>query len=138
MPHPIAEDVRRGLTAPAKSLPPHLFYDEEGSSLYEQITELEEYYLTRTERAILARHAPGMVALAAAGTEQPLSVIELGAGSADKTRLILSALVAAQKSAVYLPVDVSPQRARSRARSHRGRDTRHRSAPLRGAARGGE
>ena len=108
MPHPIAEDVRRGLTAPAKSLPPHLFYDEEGSSLYEQITELEEYYLTRTERAILARHAPGMVALAANGREQPLSVIELGAGSADKTRLILSALVATQKRAVYLPVDVSP------------------------------
>ncbi|MCK6531509.1 MAG: L-histidine N(alpha)-methyltransferase [Polyangiaceae bacterium] len=105
---PIADEVRRGLTAPAKSLPPHLFYDEEGSRLYEQITELEEYYPTRTERAILARHAPTMVALAASDSQEPLSVVELGAGSADKTRLILSALVATQQRAVYLPVDVSP------------------------------
>lgn len=104
----LAEEVRRGLSAPRKSLPPHLFYDEEGSRLYELITELEEYYPTRTERAILARHAKEIVALAAAGASHPLHVVELGAGSAQKTRLILAAAVAAQGASVYVPVDVSP------------------------------
>ncbi|MCC6899424.1 MAG: L-histidine N(alpha)-methyltransferase [Polyangiaceae bacterium] len=102
----LAEDVRRGLSAPAKSLPPHLFYDEEGSRLYELITELEEYYPTRTERAILERHAREIVALAS-DADLPLHVVELGAGSAHKTRLILSATVAAHGPSVYLPVDVS-------------------------------
>jgi dimethylhistidine N-methyltransferase len=104
----IADEVRRGLTAPQKRLPPHLFYDEEGSRLYELITELDEYYPTRTERGILERHAHEIVARAADGDAQPLRVVELGAGSADKTRLILAAVVAAQGPTTYLPVDVSP------------------------------
>ena len=91
-----------------KRLPPHLFYDEEGSRLYELITELDEYYPTRTERGILERHAHEIVARAADGDAQPLRVVELGAGSADKTRLILAAVVAAQGPTTYLPVDVSP------------------------------
>lgn len=104
----LAEEVRRGLSAPRKSLPPHLFYDEEGSRLYELITELEEYYPTRTERAILERHAREIVALASSGTSLPLHVVELGAGSAQKTRLVLAAAIAAHGAALYLPVDVSP------------------------------
>ena len=77
----IAGDVLRGLTARAKWLPPHLFYDAEGSRLYEQITELPEYYPTRTERAILQEHASDIVARAAT-TARPLAIVELGAGSA--------------------------------------------------------
>lgn len=102
----MAEEVRRGLTAPHKSLPPHLFYDEEGSRLYELITELEEYYPTRTERAILERHSREIVALAS-DAALPLHVVELGAGSAQKTRLVLASVVAAHGPSLYVPVDVS-------------------------------
>ena len=104
----LAQEVRQGLTRPAKALPPHLFYDEEGSRLYERITELEEYYPTRTERAILARHATAMITLAATGSALPVHVVELGAGSADKTRLVLSAAVGLRGPTRYLPIDVSP------------------------------
>src|SRR5512144_406318 len=93
---PVAVEVRRGLTAPRKFLPPWLFYDRRGSELFEAITELPEYYLTRVERELLARHAAEIVALACAGTERRVHVVELGAGSACKTRLLLSALVARQ------------------------------------------
>lgn len=103
----LAEEVRKGLTARAKSLPPHLFYDEEGTRLYERITELDEYYPTRTERAILARHSREIVQHIAEEAALPLHVVELGAGSADKTRLILARVVEAQGASVYLPVDVS-------------------------------
>jgi dimethylhistidine N-methyltransferase len=86
-------------------LPPWLFYDEAGSRLFEQITELPEYYLTRTERAILTADAGAMIARAAAGTR--LRITELGAGSADKTRLLLAAAVRRQGPVIYEPVDVS-------------------------------
>lgn len=104
----LADEVKQGLERPLKSLPPHLFYDEEGSRLYERITELDEYYPTRTERAILARHAEAMLSLAAQGSALPIHVVELGAGSADKTRLVLSAAVALCGPTTYLPIDVSP------------------------------
>ena len=82
---PIAEDVRRGLTASPKSLPPHLFYDDAGSRLYERITELPEYYLTRAEREIFHGQSADIVARALDGAgERPLGVVELGAGSASK------------------------------------------------------
>ncbi len=94
-----------GLAARPKRLPPWLFYDEAGSRLFEAITELPEYYLTRTERGILAAHAGEMIARAAEGHR--LRIAELGAGSADKTRLLLAAAVARQGTVLYEPVDVS-------------------------------
>jgi len=97
--------VRKGLTAWPKRLPAWLFYDEAGSRLFDAITELPEYYLTRTERGILTAHAAQMIAHAADGA--PLCVVELGAGSADKTRLLLKAATERQGAVLYEPVDVS-------------------------------
>ncbi len=101
----VASAVRDGLASSPKRLPPWLFYDEAGSRLFDQITEIPEYYLTRTERAILTADAGAMIARAAAG--ERLRITELGAGSADKTRLLLSAAVRRQGPVVYEPVDVS-------------------------------
>jgi L-histidine N-alpha-methyltransferase len=91
------------LRARHKRLPAWLLYDARGSALFEQITELPEYYLTRTERAIFAAHAAEMID--AAGPE--LAIAELGAGTASKTQLLLAALLARQGRGVYLPIDVS-------------------------------
>jgi L-histidine N-alpha-methyltransferase len=102
----VAAAAREGLTSLPKRLPPWLFYDAAGSRLFEQITELPEYYLTRTERGILTAHASEMIAQAAEG--QRLRLVELGAGSADKTRLLLAAAVAHQGTVLYEPLDVSP------------------------------
>ncbi len=99
----IVGEVRAGLSARPKTLPPKLFYDATGSELFEQITQLPEYYLTRTETCILRAQARTMVM--AAGL--PSSVIELGAGTATKTRLILEALQALRGSVRFCPVDVS-------------------------------
>jgi L-histidine Nalpha-methyltransferase len=103
-PH-VASAVYAGLTSNPKRLPPWLFYDQAGSQLFEQITALPEYYLTRTERSILESNAEAMIARASAGA--PLRIVELGAGSADKTRLLLTAAVARQTAVFYEPVDVS-------------------------------
>ena len=152
----VASAVRDGLLARRKRLPPWLFYDHAGSRLFERITELPEYYLTRTERGILAENAGEMIDLAARrGAEkgklegerpeehppgakahadiaeltyglkpvpftessfsaafqshghERLRIAELGAGSADKTRLLLAAAVAQQGSVLYEPIDVS-------------------------------
>jgi L-histidine Nalpha-methyltransferase len=103
----IAREARSGLTAAPKTLAPWLFYDETGSHIFEQITELPEYYLTRTERSIFATRAAEIIEAAAAGTTQPLTLIELGAGTATKTGILLSAAVEQQGSVVYQPVDVS-------------------------------
>jgi dimethylhistidine N-methyltransferase len=103
----IAEDVARGLTALPKSLPPYLFYDAIGSMLYERITELPEYYLTRAEREILEVNAAFIVARAAERVKGPLSVVELGAGSASKTEVLLRALAHRQDGCLYVPIDVS-------------------------------
>ena len=113
--HRLASAVRDGLTARPKRLPPWLFYDQAGSRLFDEITERPEYYLTRTERAILAAHGERIIALAAQpAADRParndpahLRITELGAGSADKTRLLLAAAVARQGTVVYEPVDVS-------------------------------
>jgi len=107
---PIAAAVREGLSAHSKRLPAWLFYDDEGSRLFDQITGLPEYYLTRTERAIFAAHCAEIVAQAAgqyANKPARLRVAELGAGSADKTRLLLNAAVDLCGPVVYEPVDVS-------------------------------
>ena len=99
----IAAEVARGLRRSPRSLPPWLFYDERGSELFEQITRLPEYYLTRTERAILQENADEICRLA--GTN--LTVVELGAGTADKTRILLARLLRRQLKLRYVPVDVS-------------------------------
>lgn len=103
----LLDAVKVGLAKRPRALPPWLFYDDRGSELFEDITELPEYYLTRAERAILEQHADEIVALAAEGTTQPLKVIELGAGSATKTQLVLDAVVRRQGHCLYLPIDVS-------------------------------
>jgi L-histidine Nalpha-methyltransferase len=111
---PIAVEVFTGLTGEPKTLSPWLFYDEAGSRLFEEITELPEYYVTRTERQILAEHADEIVYAAAGGRD--LSMIELGAGTATKTGLLLKAAVRLQGSVTYYPIDVS-QSALDEARS---------------------
>jgi dimethylhistidine N-methyltransferase len=93
-------DVLRGLRSSTKELPCKYFYDEAGSKLFEQITELEEYYPTRTERAIMERHAPEMAGLLGSRC----LLIEYGSGSSTKTRLLLDHL---QRPAGYVPIDVS-------------------------------
>jgi dimethylhistidine N-methyltransferase len=100
--------AREGLSSRKKRLPPWLFYDRDGSLLFDQITQLPEYYLTRTEREILSAHAGEIIAQAAHGREPArLRIAELGAGSADKTRLLLKATVHRQGTMHYEPVDVS-------------------------------
>jgi L-histidine N-alpha-methyltransferase len=96
-------DVTRGLTASPKTLPPKWFYDERGSELFEQITELPEYYPTRAEREILVAHAAEIAAATGAGT-----LVELGSGSGEKTRLLIEALRARGTLGTYVPMDVSP------------------------------
>jgi L-histidine Nalpha-methyltransferase len=100
----VAAAVADGLGRPRKRLPAWLLYDRRGSDLFERITDLPTYYLTRTERALLAAHAGEMID--AAGP--PLGVVELGAGTASKTGLLLAALLARQERVLYRPVDVSP------------------------------
>ena len=102
----VKDEVRRGLAAKPKALSPWLFYDEEGSRLFEQITELKEYYLTRTERAILEANADEIVRLGA--RKDRVRMVELGAGSGVKTELLLRAVLRRQTSLEYLPSDVSP------------------------------
>jgi L-histidine Nalpha-methyltransferase len=98
-------DVRAGLSTKPKELAPKYFYDERGSQLFEQITELSEYYPTRAERSILAERS-GEIA-AAAGL--PRTLVELGSGSAAKTRHLLSAMRDAGCLRTYVPVDISEQ-----------------------------
>jgi dimethylhistidine N-methyltransferase len=100
-----AEDVRAGLCADPKRLFPKYFYDELGSQLFEAICLLPEYYLTRAENEIFARHADAIVDACGAGTETAL--LELGSGSATKTRRIIEALLRRQSGLVYVPVDIS-------------------------------
>jgi L-histidine N-alpha-methyltransferase len=95
-------EVRAGLSREQKELPPKFFYDTRGSELFEEITRLPEYYLTRSERALLEQWIPGWVAAL-----RPRSLVELGAGSAEKTRIILDAMRIAGTLERYVPVDVS-------------------------------
>lgn len=101
-----AGDVRRGLTADPKFLFPKYFYDELGSQLFEAICLLPEYYLTRAESEIFARHADEIVELAARGKQ--LTLVELGSGSATKTRRIAESLLSTQSRLNYVSVDISP------------------------------
>jgi len=98
-------DVRAGLSTDPKELAPKYFYDERGSQLFEQITELREYYPTRAERSILAERAGEIVATAG----RPQTLVELGSGSAAKTRHLLSAMRDVGCLATYVPVDISEE-----------------------------
>ncbi len=86
-----------------KTLPPWLFYDERGSALFEKITELPEYYLTRAERSIFSRFSAEIIAF----PRKPLTIMELGAGTASKTGILLSAAATVQPELLYQPIDVS-------------------------------
>jgi L-histidine Nalpha-methyltransferase len=101
----MAADVRAGLTSPFKELSPRYFYDERGSELFEQITELEEYYPTRCEREILDAESDGICRAA----NRPASLIELGSGSARKTRVLLDAMRDVGCLETYCPVDISEE-----------------------------
>ena len=98
----LAEDVREGLTRSFKELPPKHLYDTRGAELFEQICELPEYYPTRTERAILERVADELIAQTGAS-----ELVELGSGSATKTRLLLDAMAAAGTLESFTAVDVT-------------------------------
>ncbi|MEO8381833.1 MAG: L-histidine N(alpha)-methyltransferase [Acidobacteriota bacterium] len=99
-----ATDVRTGLTAPRKWLPPRWFYDALGSSLFDTICFLPEYYVMRAEAEVLTAHRGEIVA--AFGPN--IRLVELGSGAARKTRLLLDLLVAGQPQLEYVPVDIDP------------------------------
>jgi L-histidine N-alpha-methyltransferase len=95
-------DARRGLTATPKDLPPKWFYDDRGSELFDEITRLPEYYPTRTERSILLDHAADIVDTSGADT-----LVELGSGTSEKTRILLDAFHDRDRLRTFVPFDVS-------------------------------
>jgi len=99
----ILSEAIAGLSSFPKTLPPWLFYDEAGSALFEKITELPEYYLTRAERSIFTERADEIVTSAG----HPLTIAELGSGTASKTVLLLAAAARRQPKVLYQPIDVS-------------------------------
>lgn len=109
-PYEIAADARRGLTADPKTLPPKYLYDRRGSELFEEITRLEEYYQTRTERGILVRVAPLVV-----DRIRPTVLVEFGSGSAFKTRVLLDEMRRAGRLEGYGMLDVSESASRDAA-----------------------
>ncbi|HEY1449639.1 MAG TPA: L-histidine N(alpha)-methyltransferase [Solirubrobacteraceae bacterium] len=106
----LADDVLDGLTRPFKELPPKHFYDARGAELFDQICELPEYYPTRAERAILEQNAGELALLT-----QAAELVELGSGTASKTRVLLDALYAAGTLVRYVPVDVTESMVRESA-----------------------
>jgi L-histidine N-alpha-methyltransferase len=103
-------DAQAGLTSTPKTLPPRWFYDERGSELFDEITRLPEYYLTSAERSVLQTHAADIAAATRAD-----ALVELGSGTSDKTRLLLTALREAGTLHRFIPVDVDPSVLRSAA-----------------------
>jgi L-histidine N-alpha-methyltransferase len=98
----VLEEIRWGLSRPQKQLSSKFFYDTRGSELFEAITELPEYYPTRTETSLLKTQVAGWVTEMA-----PASLVELGAGSARKTRILLAAMARGTSERTYAPVDVA-------------------------------
>ncbi len=107
----LADDVLDGLTKPFKELPPKHFYDARGAELFDQICDLPEYYQTRTERSILQGAAAQLASMTAAA-----ELVELGSGTAAKTRVLLDALHSAGTLQLYIPVDVTETMVRDCAR----------------------
>ncbi len=99
----LAEDVRKGLAAQPKRFLPKYFYDELGSQLFEAICLLPEYYLTRAENEIFQRYAGEI----AASVDGNVTLVEMGSGSASKTRVIIEALLQRQSGLLFMPVDIS-------------------------------
>jgi L-histidine N-alpha-methyltransferase len=106
----LVDDVRRGLGAQPRTLPPKWLYDQRGSDLFDQITRLPDYYPTERERAILRDHAAEIAAISGAEI-----LIELGSGTSDKTRMLLDAFTATGQLTRFVPVDVSEGTLRSAA-----------------------
>jgi L-histidine Nalpha-methyltransferase len=104
-PATFAASVLDGLSASSRSLSCRWFYDRRGSELFERICELPEYYLTRTERAMLSVHAAEIVA----ALPSEVALVELGSGSSSKTRLLIEAMLDRQTSLEYCPVDISAE-----------------------------
>jgi L-histidine N-alpha-methyltransferase len=102
----LIDEVWRGLLKRPRSLVPWMLYDSEGSRLFECITTLPEYYPTRTEREILANYAEAIIS-ATASDSRPLRLLELGAGTAAKTGILLEAATRLRNEVIYFPVDVS-------------------------------
>ena len=98
----LVRDVKDGLTSTPKALPSIYFYDDHGSELFDRITALPEYYLTRLETEILEKHADDLIA-----RFRPHELMEIGAGFARKTRILLSAMHRAGLGDAYVPIDVS-------------------------------
>jgi L-histidine N-alpha-methyltransferase len=107
----LADDVLDGLTRPFKELPPKHFYDARGAELFDRICELPEYYPTRTERSILQSAAAHIASVTVAA-----ELVELGSGTAAKTRVLLDALHSADTLRLYIPVDVTESMVRDCAR----------------------
>ena len=103
----LVREVRRGLLGRPRSLAPWMLYDARGSKLFERITTLHEYYPARLERNIFKSFSDAIVRVARAGRPEPLRVVELGAGSASKTVILLDATVRMQGDVLYKPVDIS-------------------------------
>src|SRR5271155_220698 len=104
----LIDEVWRGLLRRPRSLVPWMLYDAEGSRLFECITTLPEYYPTRTERDIFASDAEAIITATGPNDFRPLRLLELGAGTAAKTGILLEAATRLRNEVIYLPVDVSP------------------------------
>jgi L-histidine Nalpha-methyltransferase len=107
----LVDDVRRGLGSQPRSLPPKWLYDDVGSELFDQITRLPEYYPTERERSILVEHADDIVAATGATT-----LVELGSGTSDKTRILLDHFTTTGRLTRFVPVDVSEETLRAAAK----------------------
>ncbi|OWY61137.1 L-histidine N(alpha)-methyltransferase, partial [cyanobacterium TDX16] len=108
--HALRHDVRRGLTSTPKDLPPKWFYDHRGSQLFDEITRLPEYYPTRREREIIVARADEVAAFGAD------TVVELGSGTSEKSRILLDAMRREGSLRTYCPFDVSEAFLREAAR----------------------
>jgi L-histidine Nalpha-methyltransferase len=104
----LIDEVWRGLRQRPRSLVPWMLYDSEGSRLFECITTLPEYYPTRTERDILASYAEQIITATGSDYSRPLRLLELGAGTAAKTDILLEAATRLRNEVIYFPIDVSP------------------------------
>ncbi len=114
----LLEDVRHGFTAYRKYLPSKYFYDATGSELFEQVTELPEYYLTRSEAEIISEHADELMA-----NLQPDELLELGSGSSRKTQMLIEAMYRSGPGRRYVPIDISEDALRAAAADLCGRYT---------------
>src|SRR5689334_11609930 len=97
------KDVIAGLNASPKTLSCRFLYDPEGSKIFEEICRIPEYYVTRTERSILEKHAEEIALL----FPQNTLLAELGSGSAEKTRLLIASLLIPRQELLYVPIDIS-------------------------------